>query len=292
MLVFLHVPKTAGSSFHFVLENNFGAHCCHTNHTKRPAFTPSDLAFARKIFPRLEGIAGHNLVAPMALPIANPFHITFLREPISRVLSQYQERMLINRQLGRPLLDFETALRTDDELENLHVKLMAGERDLDRAKRYLAACDFVGLTEKFDLSLCVLQKLYPRKLNVRYQKRRVQRDDTIKRQFERDSKMIELAREFNKLDLELYRFAANEIFPQMCDRAGFRAGDVVARLDTGVKAARFKIYFSRFYNRVVYRQLCKLRHPFSERAHSASCKTAGQTTFPVSASNGASFPGK
>jgi len=38
MIVFLHVPKTAGSTFQFILENSLGIHACHTNHTKKRIF--------------------------------------------------------------------------------------------------------------------------------------------------------------------------------------------------------------------------------------------------------------
>jgi len=38
MIVFLHIPKTAGSTFQFILENTFGVSACHTNHTKQDFF--------------------------------------------------------------------------------------------------------------------------------------------------------------------------------------------------------------------------------------------------------------
>ena len=38
-----------------------------------------------------------------------------------------------------------------DNLKDLQVKLMAGERNLDKAKRYLEKCRFIGLTEKFEV---------------------------------------------------------------------------------------------------------------------------------------------
>ena len=31
MIVFLHIPKTAGSTFQIILENTFGVSACHTN---------------------------------------------------------------------------------------------------------------------------------------------------------------------------------------------------------------------------------------------------------------------
>src|SRR4029077_17948550 len=93
MLIFLHIPKTAGSTFQFILENSLGVTACHTNHTKRPVFTQSDLDFARKLFPGLRSLAGHNLVDPFSLAVPDPFYLTFLREPVARVFSQYQDSL-------------------------------------------------------------------------------------------------------------------------------------------------------------------------------------------------------
>lgn len=269
MIVFLHIPKTAGTSFHFILENNFGISYCHTNHasfhdhashSKRKPFSQADFDFAKKVFPRLMSLAGHNLVNPLALSVPNPFYITFLREPVARVLSQYQERTVINRKRGKPTMDFAEALRADEELENLHVKLMAGERNLDKAKFFLEKCSFVGLTEKFDLSLHVLERLYPGKLNLQYQKRRVAPDNTIKKSLESDPQLMELARETNRLDLELYEFAKNEIFPRFCEKAGINPAEKTVSLGNYRHQNTLKSRLSRFYNRSVYRQLCKIRN--------------------------------
>ena len=141
----------------FVLENTFGPLACHTNHTKNHVFRQRDFEFTRKFFPRLKRLAGHNLIDPLSLDLPNPFHITFLREPVARVFSHYQESVFnAGNRLG-----FEETLKTKEYMQDLHVKFMAGERNLDKAKRYLEKCDFVGLTEKFDLSLHVLGKLSP-----------------------------------------------------------------------------------------------------------------------------------
>jgi hypothetical protein len=271
MIIFLHIPKTAGTSFHFILENSFGASYCHTNHTKGKIFTQADLDFAKRVFPNLQAVAGHNLIAPLSLKVVNPFHMTFLREPLSRALSHYQERALINRRLGRPVQDFEDALRTDEEMDNLNVKLMAGERSLDKAKRYLEKCDFVGLTEKFDLSLHILGKICPHKLNLHYQKRRVQPDNSIRKKLEADPRLMEMARERNRLDIELHEFAVNEIFPKFCAKAGFDPADKVEPLDSETRRFKPNILLSGFYNQSVYRQLCKLRRKFTAPGRNASC---------------------
>lgn len=269
MIIFLHIPKTAGSTFQFILEKNFGLFHCHTNHASqhdykshagRKPFGQSELEFARKIFPVLRSLAGHNLTAPLSLQAPQPFHMTFLREPVARVLSQYQERTLINRAGGRPTPGFEEALQTDGELQNLHVKLMGGGENLDEAKRYLERCDFVGLTEKFDLSLQVFEKLYPGKINLRYRKMRVAPDDSIKNAIKKDARLMALAREYNRLDVELYDFAVKEIFPRLCARAGSRPEDQAASLADESLAFTPGLLAGRFYNQTIYRQLCKLRN--------------------------------
>ena len=254
MLIFLHIPKTAGSTFQFILENSLGITACHTNHTKRPVFSQSDLDFARRMFPVLRSIAGHNLVDPLSLSAPNPFYLTFLREPVARVFSYYQE----SRLNGNPRT-FAEDLRQNEFLENLQVKLMAGDRNLDKAKRFLEKCHFVGLTEKFELSLSVLERLSPYKLNFKYKRRRVAPDNQIKQALESDNQMVEMTREYNKLDLELYAFAVNEIFPKMCAQAGFNPADKVPSHDLYTSDLKWKYLLCHLYNQMFYRQVCKIR---------------------------------
>src|SRR6185436_4864074 len=119
MMIFLHIPKTGGTSFRFVLENSFGVFHCHTAHTRKTVFQQEDLNFVRRMFPGLRSIAGHNLVDPPRLTAPDPFYMTFMREPISRVISHYQDGVLRRHNQET----FEQALRRSEELENLHVKL-------------------------------------------------------------------------------------------------------------------------------------------------------------------------
>jgi hypothetical protein len=213
------------------------------------------LDFARKVFPGLRSIVGHNLIDPLQLSVAKPFFMTMLREPIARVISHYQDSVL----RGNNQVSFEETLRRSENLKNLQTQLIGGESNLDKAKRALERCAFVGLTEKFDLSLRVLNGLSPWKLNLDYGRKIVARNNKVKEAIERDSRMLELAREYNKLDLALYRFAVDEIFPRLCEKACVNPADKNPSYQSYTHEALLKFQLGRLYNRL-YRQLCKVHY--------------------------------
>jgi hypothetical protein len=255
MIVCLHIPKTGGTSFNFILENNFGFRNCHTNQMNRSTFTQADLDFARKCYPELRSLVGHNLVDPLQLTVADPFYMTILREPVARVISHYQYSV----QRGNNGKTFEETLRASENLENLQVKLMAGGRDLGKAKRFLERCAFVGLTEKFDLSLRVLERLSPFKLKLNYKRRVVAETNTVKDALKRDARMLDLAREYNKLDLELYQFAVDEIFPRLCQKAAVDPAEKIPSYARDGSGETLNYRLSKVYSKA-YRLICKFRY--------------------------------
>jgi hypothetical protein len=262
VFIFLHIPKTAGTSFRFVLENNFGVHHCHTGHTRSAVFSPADLRLALRVFPGLQSLAGHNLVEPLSLPLAGPFYMTFLREPVSRVISHYQDTVI----RGGSERSFEESLRENARLQNLMVKSIAGGPDLDKAKRHLERFHFVGLTERFDLSLRMLGRLSPRRLDLNYRRYVIPKDDRLKKALQGESRMLDLAREHNRLDEELYSFAVQEVFPRLCAKIELRPSDRVASYDTYHSAITPKLLACRYYNQF-FRQICKARSAWASRRH-------------------------
>jgi hypothetical protein len=255
MIVCLHIPKTGGTSFNVILENSFGMRNCHTNQTNRSTFTQADFEFARKCHPGLRSLVGHNLVNPGQLTVPNPFFMTILREPVARVISHYQYSI----QNGHNQKSFAETVRASENLENLQVKLIAGGPDLDKAKRFLEQCAFVGITEKFDLSLRVLERLSPYRLELNYERRMVARGNEVKDSVKSDERMIELARAYNKLDIALYEFAVNEVFPRLCRKAGVDPAEKVPSYQSAGSTKRLNYQLSRVYSKL-FRHLCRLRY--------------------------------
>jgi hypothetical protein len=254
MLVFLHIPKTAGTTFQYILENSLGLKHCHLGHLGKLVVDQRDLEFTRRLFPWLRSIAGENLVDPLRFSGLDPFYLTFLREPVARVFSHYQDDVV----RGGKTITFEEMLLTDDVLSNTHVKRLAGKADLDRAKFVLEKFHFVGLTEKFDLCLHMLGKICPATLNYNYKRKVTARDNRIKKILEADSRIVDMVREKNRLDLALYDFAVKEIFPKFCAQTGFAATDQVASFETFKGEIHPKFLLHRLYNQTFYRNVCKI----------------------------------
>ena len=176
MIVCLHIPKTGGTSFNVILENSFGIRNCHTNQTNRSTFTQADFEFARKCYPGMRSHRGPQPRGPRAIEGAGPvFH-----DHPARADCAGDFALSIQRAERPQQKSFDETLRASENLENLQVKLIAGGRDLDKAKRFLERCAFVGLTEKFDLSLRVLERLSPWKLQLNYERRVVAKSNEVK----------------------------------------------------------------------------------------------------------------
>jgi len=92
-----------------------------------------------------------------------------------------------------------------------------------------------------------------------YQRRVVAESDTLKGALDRNAWMLELAREYNKLDIELYRFAVDEIFPRLCRKVGINPDEKVPTNSSDAKAATLNYRLSKVYSKA-YRNICKFRY--------------------------------
>ncbi len=89
ILVHVHIPKTAGTSFNKLLEQTFGER--HLNcHSPQPGFEYSPEAFAQILWehPGLVSISSHSFRCfPHTVADRIPLYVCFLRQPLNRLIS-------------------------------------------------------------------------------------------------------------------------------------------------------------------------------------------------------------
>ena len=96
MLAFVHIKKTAGTTLTAILRRNFGTRHLDTRlHLYEDLFLADDLRRALKLYRRLDCIAGHHVrpFGDLHSLIPKIRYFTFVREPISRLVSDFQFKL-------------------------------------------------------------------------------------------------------------------------------------------------------------------------------------------------------
>jgi len=257
MIGFVHTAKTAGTSIKFILANSSGLGHCNIRTLRGDGMcTDRDVRFASRVYMGLRSISGHTLMHP-SLRLQTPIdYFTFLRDPIDRCASHYQQYARHRLVHGRDS-DIEEYLSQEKNC-NRQVRKVAGVSDVALAKSAIdRSYFFVGLVEEFRESVSILGRLSPVPLDLRYYRMNV----TVKRAdrdaWLRDDGIRRLMSEANGLDLELYAHVRDELYPAYRRDAGLdtHPGDA-QELDRRPACPRFLL--NHYYTRVVYRPLVKL----------------------------------
>ena len=240
--VFVHIPKTAGTTLTTVLRKNEpGKRIRHLGNVfKGGGGTKRGATFERlgdangQAFDGVKIFTGH---VPLGISEYFPDHLdvryfTFLRDPVDRTLSHYfQVREISQRRTGSkteplaPEATLEEALASDHIHDNLHTRMLSGEAEpfgkvdeamLEAAKRNLGErVAFFGLTERFDASLVLAKRRLGLK-TILYRPgassaSRGRVNASRPRGGAVPAELIEAARSCNRFDLELYDYA-KELF--------------------------------------------------------------------------------
>ena len=214
-IIFLHIPKTAGTTLNRIIEWQYNPLSIFTMDPYRIRATPErlkQLPEARRR--RLRMVRGHFYYGIHEFLPQGATYITILREPVARFLSAYyflQRRPLhpMHRKVKSEKIGVEDFIRLTPHRQNLQCSLIAGikstgkceERTLEIAKENLAnTFSVVGLSERFEESLMLMAETFDWQVPF-YENRKVS-----KTRPKVESSAIDLIKEHNRLDLELYEF--------------------------------------------------------------------------------------
>jgi hypothetical protein len=255
LIAFLHIPKTAGTTLNSILSGEYAPHEYHEIMMRgmnwilpRPAIIRRPLISFSKIRrlrtavrnqPGLRLVRGHfDLSIARHLPADTRF-FTLLRDPVERAISHYYHyrRRLVDR--VHPLAMRSTLTEWVSgcglvEMDNGQTRRLAGEMNLpcgrvtpamlERAMSRLAQFAVVGITERFDESLLLLQDAF----GWRCQRAAASNvGENRPPRIEVGAATLQAIEDCNRFDRELYRFAL-DLFEEAISRIDvkIRAGVV------------------------------------------------------------------
>lgn len=222
-LCFVHIERAGGTTLHHVLRHAYPRY-----HTVFPwyywanepehAYFPDELAGLMKVLPGCQGIGGHTTRPWLdygSVAGREVFWLTFLRDPIKRYLSHYNHQVQ-KMDIRWEVDDFLAESRFDD----FQTVRLAGRPDLDEAKRVLSEqMGFVGLTDRFDASLVLMQRALGRAEPLFYEHRNATPEPGQALRFDAlTPAQQERVRQNNALDCQLHAWVVEELWPRQVAR--------------------------------------------------------------------------
>jgi len=232
-LFFIHIPKSAGTSVRKMLYEIYPSTAIFPNIQairKRPNIYHHYQLFHEQL-KQLESeptlLMGHLPFHPIE-GIPGLQYFTFLRDPVKRALSNLKHFQRHHERFrGKSLLEIYNApdIRVG-QVENIQVKYFApGEFDdtvvgwkkqavdsqrLETAKENLSQCALVGITEEFDTSIELANRIFG------WDTDHYKRFNTAppKQARELNPRLLELLKQSNQYDIEFYQFGLT-LFEQL-----------------------------------------------------------------------------
>ena len=235
--VFVHIPKTAGTTLNLVIERQYKPKDIISIHTPQQNLEEINrfkgLSSEQK--QHFKAIKGHTFFGWHQILAQPCTYFTLMRDPVERFISNYFFLLKKeNHPLGKKLVEQQVTLEEfsqwhgEDNYQTRFLAKSVGEADLDlkesecnrqtleRAKKNLAEFAVVGTVEEFDKTLLILKNIFGWK-NIYYK---------VKNKNEHRPKRSRLSEETlnsiedkNKLDLELYQYAT-EMLQTLVEKQG------------------------------------------------------------------------
>lgn len=248
-LVFLHIPKAAGTTLHTILEKHY-PRASHYSIFEEPARQLQELgARSQKDRDRIRLLKGHFAYGAHQHLVGPSTYVTLLRNPVDRIISHYYyvkrtPRHYLYQKVTAENMDLAAYVTSHltEELDNDQVRLLSGiERSipwggcthehLDLAKRNISEHFAVaGVLERFDESLALMGLKLGWKWVPHYENQNItkEKNEPI------DPSILDLIVKSNELDLELYEWVSARLDKELDDHR-----DAIAhRLDAMQKARK------------------------------------------------------
>lgn len=265
-LIFLHLPKTAGSTLNSIINRQYDSKTIYNLYgdlSQQITSTANFKKLSEEDQQKIKLIKGHIFYGFHDLISRPSTYVTLLREPIDRVISlyyyirrhpaHYHHDLVISKNMS--LNDYISS-GVSKELNNGQTRQIAGvdANQVEFGKCSIAMLEtakqniskhflFVGTTSRFDESLIFLKNHFGWKLPL-YQKQNVTKNRPIKSEVSKDT--LDLIENFNKLDIELYNNTEAHLEQQ------------IKQQDSFAKELRsFK-----FVNTILYANCVKIKHKF------------------------------
>ncbi|NNK87401.1 MAG: sulfotransferase family 2 domain-containing protein [Flavobacteriaceae bacterium] len=215
-LIFLHIPKNGGTTFHSILNRLYPRESTFTLTTVNKTRTnyKEFIKIQKEEEKRIKLLKGHAPFGMHRFMDPGTKYITFLRRPEERVISFYyyvlrkpNNKLFPTIKHGNlSLYDFVTQVNST-EVNNCQVQWISGiydredlmlEKALENIDNHFA---FVGITEKFDESLVMLRKQLSWPIPYYTVKNKTSKRPMLETI---DDKTLEAIRNYNQLDIQLY----------------------------------------------------------------------------------------
>lgn len=211
---FIHVPKTAGTSFRVMLYDLFSpseiipnVYDIEKNSGGYPEMTQLLSQKSVDDLKMIRLLAGHYPYQPMKYFLHQPKAIVFLRDPLERAVSNLFHLKKRQPQFFNSTFEevFEESPR---QILNMQVRYLSGRirkkemklKDLRVAIQKLRSIECIGLTEQFDASIDYVEK----KFDWKFPERLARNVNTTNTLNELDPDLLNRIREGNYLDQRLY----------------------------------------------------------------------------------------
>jgi hypothetical protein len=234
--IFLHIPKTAGTTMHRIIERQYSREGIVSFGPDAHQSIREFKALSRERRAQIRMLKGH-MGFGLHRHLPNPaVYFTIMRDPVERVVSHYYHILRDSNHYLYPytedgrlgLADF-LKTKVPLMLDNGQTRLVSGVWDkvpfgscdqevLEIAKKNLDEhFALVGLTERFDETLCLLQVILGWSNDISYVRENVARNRPCKNDL--SSETLAAVVETNRLDMALYDYATQS-FQEAVQRYG------------------------------------------------------------------------